>query len=51
MGDKQLHCPYRDHSVYVAACIKCGTEIESRTLPVPDLCPSCQTKKDKAVSS
>lgn len=39
--------PFRTHEIYAAACVDCGEEIESPTLPVPDRCPACQAKRDK----
>ena len=43
--------PFRKYSVYSSPCMECGEEIESAKLPVPELCPSCQAKKDRDAKS
>lgn len=39
----------RTHEIYAAACVVCGNEIESRTLPVPLRCPACEEKRVKSL--
>lgn len=39
--------PFRNFSIFAAACVDCGEEVESQTMPVPLRCYSCQTKRDK----
>jgi DNA-directed RNA polymerase subunit RPC12/RpoP len=41
--------PFRNYSVYAAACVDCGEEVESRELPVPLRCAKCQIKRDKGI--
>lgn len=43
--------PFRAHEVYAAACVGCGEEVESDTLPVPLRCPMCETKRAECVGS
>lgn len=34
--------PFRPRFMFSAACLRCAAEIESLTLPVPDLCEKCE---------